>query len=513
MSEIYNENSSAILLGILCNDCSKYLDNKYTLESNDFKPILLHQIVFGVCKNLAIKGAKSIDIIEIEEFLKNYEAQFNSYKDNNGSEFINTIKQLGEDSKDNIDYYYNNVRKHSLLREYKNNGFEIKEIWDCDKSIDSNENELDKWEIDDICEYFEKKQIEINKKYKNNSITEEIKLGNWFMDIKEDFKKEPLCGTSMFSNYLNTATRGFIKGQLTVFSAPSGTGKSSIAVNMAVLTSATRIYDSNKGCYIDNKKRANDGFLIIQYELNTQLELSPKVVACISDVPCNHILNGNYEEGEEDRVNEAIKIMEESNIYVVTMPTFTTESIEACIKDYVISHNVGYVVFDYLSSTATLNSSVALKNKTQTRIDTVVSQLSATLKQLALTLNVAVMSFTQCNDTWRTEEILGSNVVAEAKAIANKCDIAGVFTPCRQKEYKLVDTFMLHNDKIKRGFNNKPLNIRILHLYKVRFGSEQQGIKIWLSADLSTCRFTDLWVTTKENKPYKIDTTELENDL
>ena len=106
MAEIYNENGSAILLGILCNDCSKCLDNKYILESNDFKPILLHQIVFGVCKNLAIKGAKSIDIIEIEEFLKNYEAQFNSYKDNNGSEFINTIKQLGEDSKDNIDYYY-----------------------------------------------------------------------------------------------------------------------------------------------------------------------------------------------------------------------------------------------------------------------------------------------------------------------------------------------------------------------------------------------------------------------
>lgn len=510
MSEIYNENNSAILLGILLNDSTKCIDNKYKLNKNDFKPLLFHKILYVACYNLSIHGVKEIDAMQIEEYLSNYPSQEQTYKDNNGTEFVDTIKELAQNKVDSIQYYWENVRKHSALRDYNDKGFDINKIWDNDKSNETNERELDGWSIIDICNYFDKEQSEIKREYVGNSSVEEKHLGEWFMDIKESFKHNPLFGVSYFSDYLNTATRGWIKGQFTVFSAPSGTGKSSIAINMAVSTSATKIYDNIQKCYIENKQCSHEGTLIIQYELDISTELTPKVVACISDVPCEHILNGQYENDEEERVNEAIQIMEESGIYIVTMPSFTTVSLETCIKDYVISHNVGYVIFDYLASSATINSEIASKNKTQTRIDSVVAQLASLLKDIAVENHIAVMSFTQCNDMWRTEDILASNVVAEAKSIANKCDVAGVFAPCRSKEYKLVNDFMLANDKLSKGFNNKQPNIRILHLYKVRFGSEQQGIKIWVDADLSTCRFRDLWATTKDNKPYKIKGTKLE---
>ena len=50
---------------------------------------------------------------------------------------------------------------------------------------------------------------------------------------------------------------------------------------------------------------------------------------------------------------------------------------------------------------------------------------------------------------------------------------------------------------------------RIIHLYKVRFGSEEQGIKIWGSFK-SNGKFTDLVVTNRDNIPYNMQPSTLE---
>ena len=50
---------------------------------------------------------------------------------------------------------------------------------------------------------------------------------------------------------------------------------------------------------------------------------------------------------------------------------------------------------------------------------------------------------------------------------------------------------------------------RIIHLYKCRFGSEEQGIKIWINLNLSTGLVKDCFVTDKYNKPYNMVKTKL----
>lgn len=50
---------------------------------------------------------------------------------------------------------------------------------------------------------------------------------------------------------------------------------------------------------------------------------------------------------------------------------------------------------------------------------------------------------------------------------------------------------------------------RILHVYKVRFGSHEQGAKVWINLDLSTGDVADCWVTNKDNEPYEMEKLDL----
>ena len=59
-----------------------------------------------------------------------------------------------------------------------------------------------------------------------------------------------------------------------------------------------------------------------------------------------------------------------------------------------------------------------------------------------------------------------------------------------------------------RGFG-LPHATHIYHMYKVRFGSYPQNIKIWVNVDLGTGRMTDCFASDWQNKVIKVPKTEL----
>jgi hypothetical protein len=245
--------------------------------------------------------------------------------------------------------------------------------------------------------------------------------------------------------------------------------------------------------------------LYLQYELNPQYEITPKIIASISGVPTSIILNGKYSNDEESRVDHAIEILNASQFYIVTMPSFTVGLLETYCKDYVYNHNVQYICFDYLSSTAAASSDIAKNNGVTTRSDEVLSAISSKLKDIAVELNVAMLSFTQVNAQAYSQEVLDSSVIAGSRAVVNKCDIAGVIMPLRKLEEEAAKIFIQSKKFDERHFPN-----RICHIYKVRFGSCEENIKIWLNLDLSTGRVIDCWATDKDNKFYNINQTILQ---
>lgn len=466
------------------------LSEKWPLTKADFQPQQFHLRIWQAVYALAKRGASEVAALDCYNLCKNNAEVKRVFDDSNLTDFIDAIKQIA--NVDNFSVYWESIRKNTLLRAYESAGF----------SIDKFEQDIEKYSIEDIVQYYDGQQIAIKKEFYKDKDIDELKAGDGFEQVKENFKAEPLFGATTFSRYLNTAARGWIPGQLSIYSIGSGVGKSTLGLANLVWVCCPRIYDEQKERYVDNPCYQHKAGLYMQFEMAGDTEVTPKIVATISGVPCFNILNGHYEPGEEERVDEAIRILHESNLYIVTMPNYTVDLIESYVKDYVINKNVGYVCYDYIVESSSVSSDIAKKNGVATRSDQVLSGIASKLKDLAVEYNIAMLTFTQVNGNAMTQEILDSGVAAGSRAIQNKADVAGVIMPLRKKEQEIADMVCENNPNMI-----KPN--RCLSVYKMRFSSEEQGIKIYFRLDLNTGRTEDCFVTTKYDQPYQMSKTSL----
>ena len=497
---LYSDNSAIMVLGHLLNKPTILLNDKYNLEGCDFAEF--HRIIFWAIKNITITGAKEIDEVAVDMFLQTNEQRYSLAKECDFMQFIVNAKEIAR--VDDFDYHYNIVKKYSLLRYYKKNNMDISYFYDEAKD---NQDHLNEYEMEDIVKYFDKIQTQAKRNFLVNTDIEEIKAGYKMEEVVEHFTHTPMFGATTPSFYLNSISRGLLKGQLNIISLKSGGGKSTWALYNAVLLGCPRIYSEKQGCYIDNPYYTNEGVLYIDYEMSQLYETSPKLLSSLSNVPTTNILNGYYEGGQRERVDEAIKILHDSNIYMINMPNFTLSAIDTYVQDYVLNHNVGYLFFDYISEQASINSEVAVKNKVTTRGDMVLATMSSTLKDIAVKYNISVSTYTQTNAKADTAEILDASCIAGSRAVQNKADIAAVMTDIREDEIEIANDII--ESKKRQGVKLLTYPNRIIHLYKVRFGQHEQGLKIWLHLDLSTGHVSDCWVTKKDNSPINMKGVEL----
>lgn len=488
---VYDSQAARLCLGAMLIKPSFALSDKFPLTKQDFEPQIFHLRLYQAITALAKRGAQSVSAMDCYTLCANNAEVKKTFDDNLLSDFIDTIKQIV--SVDNFELYWTGVRKATLLREYAKAGFDISRF----------EGEPEKHGIPEILDYYDGLAINIRKQFYQDKSMHELRAGDGFEEIKERFKTEPAFGATTFSRYLNTAARGWQQGQLTMHGAVSGSGKTGVALYNAALVACPELWDDDAGCYQPNPCYQHKAALFIQYELNDQEELTPKLIGSISGVPTYHLLNGNYDDGEEERVDKAIEILHDSNIYFVTMPSFTNDKLKACIKEYATLHDVGYVVFDYVSQQSTVSSDIAKKNGVATRSDQVLSDIVSNLKDIAVENNVAILTFCQTNANVNNQEILDAGCLAGSRAMQDKLDVGGIIMPLRRQEKEVAD-MMIENASYQGEHPN-----RIVHLFKVRFGNKIQHLKIWGKLDLNTGRWTDCWCTDSDNKPYDMTRTKL----
>lgn len=467
------------------------LSDKFPLTKQDFEPQIFHLRLYQAITALAKRGAQSISAMDCYTLCANNAEVKRVFDDNSLTDFIDTIKQIV--SVDNFELYWTGVRKATLLREYAKAGFDISRF----------EGEPEKHGIQEILDYYDGLAINIRKQFYQDKSMHELRAGDGFEEIKERFKTEPAFGATTFSRYLNTAARGWQQGQLTMHGAVSGSGKTGVALYNAALVACPELWDDDAQAFVPNPCYQHEAALFIQYELNDQEELTPKLIGSISGVPTYHLLNGNYDDGEEERVDKAIEILHDSNIYFVTMPSFTNDKLKACVKEYATLHDVGYVVFDYVSQQSTVSSDIAKKNGVATRSDQVLSDIVSNLKDIAVENNVAILTFCQTNANVNNQEILDAGCLAGSRAMQDKLDVGGIIMPLRRQEKEVAD-MMVENASYQGEHPN-----RIVHLFKVRFGNQIQHLKIWGRLDLNTGRWVDCWCTDSDNKPYDMTRTRL----
>ena len=488
---MYDAMSARLLLGCFLIKPSMSLDDKYKLSKEDFLEQLFHLRLYQCVVALAKRGINNVSAMDCYNLCKNNKDVKDLFDANNLSDFIDVVKNVV--NIDNATAYYNAVRKCTMLTAYAKAGFDISRF----------EGEPEKHGIQEILDYYDGLAINIRKQFYQDKSMHELRAGDGFEEIKERFKTEPAFGATTFSRYLNTAARGWQQGQLTMHGAVSGSGKTGVALYNVALVACPELWDDDAGCYQPNPCYQHKAALFIQYELNDQEELTPKLIGSISGVPTYHLLNGNYDDGEEERVDKAIEILHDSNIYFVTMPSFTNDKLKACIKEYATLHDVGYVVFDYVSQQSTVSSDIAKKNGVATRSDQVLSDIVSNLKDIAVENNVAILTFCQTNANVNNQEILDAGCLAGSRAMQDKLDVGGIIMPLRRQEKEVAD-MMIENANYQGDNPN-----RIVHLFKVRFGNQIQHLKIWGKLDLNTGRWTDCWCTDADNKPYDMTRTRL----
>ena len=502
---LYLDNVANSLLGCLIQDPSLCLNDKYPLDKEEFL-VQFHRVIYVTINELANMGNQTINLMDLNEFLKPYESQYNIYLDNNGDSYIDTITSITD--VENYESYYNQFRKMSCLREYKESGFDIKEIYDVDKNENEQLQKLNEWSIEDIVDYFEKKQIDIKRKYVH-MVKEEYKAGTDFMKTKEEFKKEPLVGNSFQSPMINDVFRGAFGFIIRV--AKSGGGKTILSVGDLCKMTVTKYWDFKTESFIINKSREGNG-LFINTEMDLRKELDPIIISWISGVNRTHIINGKYEKNEESRVDYANEILQESGLYIVDDPEFTSKSIELTIKEYCIKYKIKSVCFDYIAETPSLDNEIAKETKVGQRGDQILLTFTEKLKQIQRSCGISFITSVQSNGTEDTIEYPTEAVLAGGKALARKTDGTMAMFPPREKELKLTSGLITEWNKKhnKIAFGNEIVPNNVVHILKGRSSQYPKYIKIFQYADLSTGRTIDMYATNKSNIPIDIKGIEIE---
>ncbi len=259
-------------------------------------------------------------------------------------------------------------------------------------------------------------------------------------------------------------------------------------------------YDTTKQQWIKtgNQQRV----LVISTELE-EFECQQMWMACIAGVREDHIKDGRYEPGEEERVDKAIGLIEKSNLFFVSITNFDAEDIKNIIKKYHQVEKVDYVYFDYLGEslkiTATASKQSGVKNL---RTDQILLMFASQLKDLAKTLNIYIWTATQLSGDYKNAKQLDASYLRSAKSISDKCDAGWILMPVNSDtDQAVIDACCAKGFEVIPDF--------VLSIYKVRAGS-YQNIKLWVKFDRATCQMTDCFVTNNRNELIEVEDTIIE---
>lgn len=490
------------VLGCLMKRPMLLLDERYRLCIDDF-PERFHQILFGAIDNLIKNGVQEIDCVNIDNYLSKYPRQYKVFCDNRGIEYIANAVEMAQ--LENFDYYYSTLRKFGLLNQLQKYGFDTTLIYDPNildvDQIAEMQRKFDECTIADIFNYYERGVAELKETYDLSVEAKGCQAASGMKTLKEQYKEAPEMGMPMGSAKLTTITRGRRLKKLYMKTSPSGFGKTRISAGDAACISIPWYYDTNINKWTWTGYQAATLFITTELEID---EIQTLWMAYVSGVPEDHILDGKYADDEEERVNEAIKKIEESQLYIEHIPNFNIEDVENVIKKYKIKHQIGYVFFDYIFTSIKILSEVATKTRgVKMREDNVLLMFADRMKSLANSLNIHIDTSSQANGDWKTTKDGDQNLIRGAKAIADKLDVGIVVLPVTEADKVGIESIVHRN----QGFLPEP-NL-VYHIYKNR-RSRINHVKLWVYFDYSTCRVTDLFVTDNQYNQIDVESTRVD---
>ena len=463
--------------------------DKYFLTANDFSSSFERRL-FAIILTLHSQGARSIGINDIENYLKDIPSTYAVWEKEHGLDYLQDAEDLSDEG--NFDYYYNKLKKINLLKSLKRAGYDISEFYIEDplspkyQEVNAHFEEVS---TTDITNSFRKKLNHIENEVGINQENKVSHANDGARQLVESLKLAPDTGPRLQGKFFNTIVRGARKGKFFLRSAASGQGKTRRAVGDACFLSYPIRYNLQTQDW--DWDGGTEKSLIIVTEQEED-EIQTMVLAYLSGVNEDNILFSNYEDGEEERIQKALQIMDvyQDNLRICRMPNPNIEQIQQIIRSEVLENGIDFIFYDYIFlNPALLNEFRDLKMADHQ----VLGMMSAALKDLAVELNVFISSSTQLNAQGEdnTKGIKNESAIRGSRAIVDKVDMGCIVNRPTDEDLHIIE-----------GLCSKVPN-SVTDVYKMRRGRYTQ-VRIWSYADLGTCRVEDLLVTDGKLKPVKI---------
>ena len=488
-------------IGCLMLDPTLIDDIDRPLDRTDFDTETLYELIYVAIFNSYMQGIKDIDEFTIDSYLSSYKEQYEIFQTNDGLKYLADARELS--SLDNYDYYYHRLRKYSLLRYYEKKGYNTKTIFDPTVGVEDLTKEMEKFDNyteQDIVGLVETDLvITPTIRYCTNMLTTEIQAADDAMDLIESFMKIPDVGVPLNNNGLNTVARGARKGCLYMRSLVQGGGKRRFAAGDASKMAIPYVYD------VDKKDFVYTGMCEPTLYITTEMtvdEIQTILIAAVSKVNEEHILYGEYQRDELQRVKRAIEYIQSSPLYIVHIPDFSIEDIKNIIKKYNREYKVEYFFFDYISTSLRLMTEVSGKSRMGLKEHQLLLVFSTELKTIAQQLGVFIFTASQLNGEAQNAIVKDQNLLSGAKALANKLDVGIISMRPTQREQDKLDAIIQNHFGLRMPDMGH-------WVYKVRRG-RLTHIIIWSKVDLGTMTEEALFVTDFDFNLIDIDFTQIE---
>lgn len=328
-----------------------------------------------------------------------------------------------------------------------------------------------------------KRKHELILQWYNNGKRKEENLFNPIVKIEKlNYKEEMTCF------YVDNNEHLFLMNDYIV------THNTRAMIADACYIACDEIYDREEQKWIKNGTKEPTLFISTEQETD---EIQTMMIAFLSDVQEDHILNNAYEDGEWERVVYAANLLKNSPIYIQLMPDFSLKDIENNIKVGVYNHDVRYVFLDYLHSSMKILSEITAKTGIKgLREDNILFMISIRLKDLCNQYSIFIMSATQLNGDYRTATVYDQNLLRGAKSIADKIDMGALMLETTPEDIESLKPILSQGQ-----FETPEIKMSI---YKNR-RNKYKGILLWCKADRGTCKIIPMFATNYNYEMIPID--------
>lgn len=453
--------------------------DKYQIVDSDFEnPV--YRYIFWAIDNLAAGAEKELTPYEIEKFMFTSPAGKGIYESRNGRQALIDCEGVPVGSFDGL---YQQFKKENLIRDLqKDMNMDTKDLY-IETPTTEYERKVDEIfaqsSTQDLLDKVERKFSQIKSKYTLNDTSESQTLFEGIEDMLADLELKPEMGLPLQGRYFNHIVSGAIPGRFYLRSGASGLGKTrSLMADACYLAYPVRYnWDLNKW----ERNGYCQKVMIIITEQNFD-EVKKMAIAYLTGINETKIKRNQCNDHERKIIAQAVSVMKyfEDNFRVIRVPSPSITLIKQLIREQVNLYDIQYVFYDYIFISPSLLSEFRGVNL---RNDEILLMFSDALKQLAVELDVFIMSSTQVNaNADNSNNIRNEASIAGSRAVINKADVGCIMARPTQEELNVVCS-------LNQGVPNV-----VTDVYKIR-GGENTQTRIWSEMDLGTLRKNDLFVT------------------